>query len=316
MYPKNGFLSTRFCAILPTSMNGIVGHEALKTVFERLIERDALSHAYVFTGSESVGKSTFMRALSARTLQTTAESLSSHPDFSRVVCPVDEKTGVRKIVLPVEAIRDLRESLSMSAFLGGWRVAMIEDAAAMSAGAANALLKILEEPPKKTLILLRATRPEDLPHTIVSRTQVVRLRTVASGTIVSALVERGASKKEAEELARVALGRPGVAIRFLTDREAYAAWRAQMETLAHHVMLGAVERLALAKRLAPKEEPKNHDHGETIFQAWESAFRERLRTHADAGRFVRALERLNESREAFRHHTQLQLAFEHTLLSL
>ncbi len=296
-------------------MDDVIGHEPVKKVFERLILNGSLSHAYLFTGPESVGKTTLIRALSAKVLGISEEKLPAHPDFSNVVCPLDEKTGVRKTILPVESIRDLRESLSMSALSGGWRVAVMEDASAMNAAAANALLKMLEEPPARTLVFLRAARSDDLPRTIVSRAQVVRLKLVSSGAIVSALMEKGAGMKEAQELARIACGRPGVALRFLLDRQAYADWRAQTEIFRRHLQLGAADRLVFAKNLLPKDELKDHERGEAVFQTWEFVLRDGLRSPASSCRSVNALERLAQSREAFRHNTSLQLAFEHVLLS-
>jgi len=296
-------------------MDTVIGHEPVKKAFERLILNGSLSHAYLFTGPESVGKTTLMRMLSARVLGTSEEKIAVHPDCSWVTCPVDEKTGVRKTILPVESIRDLRESLAMSAFSGGWRVAVIEDASAMNAAAANALLKMLEEPPARTLVFLRAARPDDLPRTIVSRAQVVRLKPVASHAIISALVEKGAGMKEAQELARIACGRPGIALRFLLDRQAYADWRVQTETFLRHLHLGVADRLALAKHLLSKDELTHYDRGLAVFQAWEFVLRDGLRAPESSRRSVGALERLAQSREAFRRHTPLQLAFEHVLLS-
>ncbi|KKW37192.1 MAG: polymerase III tau and gamma subunit protein [Candidatus Giovannonibacteria bacterium GW2011_GWA2_53_7] len=297
-------------------MDAIIGHESHKKVFERLIENGSLSHAYLFVGPESIGKTTFIRALTSQLLGVPDEKLAMNADVSWVTCPVDEKTGIQKATLSVEIIRDLREALSMGAFLGGYRVAVIEDASAMTPSAGNALLKMLEEPPKRTVLFLRAKRVEDVPRTIVSRTQIIRLELVSSEDIVKALILRGASRKEADELANIALGRPGIALSFLTDRQAYADWRTQADVFEQHLDTGIAERLTLARNLLSKDDQKDHARGERIFTAWEFVLRKKLRAEPEGLRWVQGLDRLARSRTAFSRHTSLQLAFEHTLLHL
>lgn len=298
-------------------MDECVGHHAFSEFFSRLIDRQALSHAYLVVGPEHVGKTTFIRQVIQQLLQVPEERLLTHPDVSWVTRLTDEKTGNVKQTLSVEQIRALRSDLAMGALLGGYRVAVIEDADCFTTSSANALLKILEEPPKRTILFLRAERVEDVPQTIASRTEVIRLSLVPHEEVVKTLVMRGASKDEAVELARVAAGRPGLALHFLTDRAAYTAWRTHRTLFEAQLNTSLSDRMAYARNLTSSK-PGSGDHaeGDLIFAVWETVLRDQLRSDPKTERWRQALERLEESRNAFARHTSLQLAFEHTLLHL
>lgn len=108
----------------------------------------------------------------------------NHPDFRRVE-PVepeagdDEGTAAKKApkkggrVIKVEAIREITEFLNLTAHRGGWRVALIQPAEFMNPAAANALLKTLEEPPARVLLLLVSHQPGRLLPTVISRCRKV-----------------------------------------------------------------------------------------------------------------------------------------------
>jgi DNA polymerase-3 subunit delta' len=93
-----------------------------------------------------------------------------HPDFTRVGL-VEESKQIR-----VEQVRDLSADLALASHQGGYKVALIEPADALNWNAANALLKTLEEPPARTVLMLVAQQPSRLPATVRSRCQRVRIR--------------------------------------------------------------------------------------------------------------------------------------------
>jgi len=93
-----------------------------------------------------------------------------HPDLVRVV-PAEDSTQIR-----IEQVRGLSEELSLTSHQGGYKVGILSPADTMNRFAANALLKTLEEPPPRTLLILVATQPSRLPATILSRCQRLRVR--------------------------------------------------------------------------------------------------------------------------------------------
>ncbi|HBC07947.1 MAG TPA: DNA polymerase III subunit delta', partial [Rhodospirillaceae bacterium] len=86
----------------------------------------------------------------------------SHADLMVIECAVDEKTGRRKGQIPVDAIRAVKGFLSLTAGEGAWRVVVIDSADDMNRNAANALLKVLEEPPPQALVILVSHNPGSL----------------------------------------------------------------------------------------------------------------------------------------------------------
>ncbi len=96
---------------------------------------------------------------------------SRHPDFTRIGLIEDSKQ------IRVEQARELSAHLALASHQGGYKVALIDPADAMNWNAANALLKTLEEPPSRTVLILVAQQPSRLPATILSRCQRLRIRT-------------------------------------------------------------------------------------------------------------------------------------------
>jgi DNA polymerase III subunit delta' len=94
-----------------------------------------------------------------------------HPDFTRIALIEDSKQ------IRVEQVRELSAHLALASHQGGYKVALIDPADALNWNAANALLKTLEEPPSRTVLILVAQQPSRLPATLRSRCQRLRIRT-------------------------------------------------------------------------------------------------------------------------------------------
>src|SRR5581483_3689892 len=92
-----------------------------------------------------------------------------HPDWIQVQ-PVDDSRQIR-----IEQVRDLAQELSLTSHQGGYKVGVLSPADVLNRFAANALLKTLEEPPPRTVLILVATQPSRLPATILSRCQRIRV---------------------------------------------------------------------------------------------------------------------------------------------
>lgn len=111
----------------------------------------------------------------------------NHPDLAWVTRPEDAK------LLSIEQVRTVCDVLALKSYRGGYKVAVIATADVMSASAANALLKTLEEPPPQTLLILCAARPSRLPATIVSRCQRVAVATPPPPVVLEWLRQQDAT---------------------------------------------------------------------------------------------------------------------------
>jgi DNA polymerase III subunit delta' len=192
----------------------------------RPVQLGALTHAWLFTGPAGSGRSVAARALAAA-VQCDREPpgcgncaschsvlAGAHPDVRQVV-PEGLSIGVN----------EMRAVVGMSArrpSLGRWQVVVIEDADRLTEGAANALLKAIEEPPERTMFLLCApsTHPDDVIVTIRSRCRVVGLRIPPTAAIARVLVAGGVEPETAEWAAQASGGHIGRAKRLVRDGDA------------------------------------------------------------------------------------------------
>lgn len=195
------------------AFSGIIGHERAVARLRKMLANGAFPHALVFHGPRRLGKQTLAMAAAASLLGTGTPA--RHPDFRLIARPRDEKTDKLKKLIPIDAIRELQEHLRMSAFLGGAKAAVIDEADALSEEAANAFLKTLEEPAPKTTIILCVESLDRLPKTVLSRSALIGLRRVSETALAAALEARGLAPKAAARAAARSDGRPGLALGFL-----------------------------------------------------------------------------------------------------
>jgi DNA polymerase III subunit delta' len=106
-----------------------------------------------------------------------------HPDLMRVA-PIEDSRQIR-----IEQVRELAAELALTSHAGGWRVGILSPADSLNRFAANALLKTLEEPPARTLLMLVATEPSRLPATVLSRCQRLLVRAPAREQALAWLTE-------------------------------------------------------------------------------------------------------------------------------
>ncbi|HEY8372667.1 MAG TPA: DNA polymerase III subunit delta' [Pseudonocardiaceae bacterium] len=187
----------------------------------------AMTHAWLFTGPPGSGRSVAARAFAAALQCTAAEPgcgecsgcrttlAGTHADV-RVVVP-------QGLSISVSEMRALVQAAARRPTTGRWQVVLIEDADRLTEGAANALLKAVEEPPERTVFLLCAPsdHPEDVSVTIRSRCRVMALHTPTAAEIADVLRRRdGIDETTATWAASVCGGHVGRARRLATDPEA------------------------------------------------------------------------------------------------
>ncbi|MEJ2858629.1 MULTISPECIES: DNA polymerase III subunit delta' [unclassified Saccharothrix] len=185
----------------------------------------AMTHAWLFTGPPGSGRSGAARAFAAALQCTAADDrpgcgecsgchttlAGTHADV-RVVSP-------EGLSISVAEMRSLVQVSARRPTSGRWQVVIITDADRLTEGAANALLKAVEEPPERTVFLLCAPsdHPDDVSVTIRSRCRIVRLGTPRLDAIADALREEGVPASDAEWAASVSGGHVGRARRLASD---------------------------------------------------------------------------------------------------
>jgi len=189
----------------------ILGHEWQLAYLNKVVTLGRLSHAYLFYGPKGVGKFTIAK--------TFAQKLGcAYPLVLDTQHTLVSSKEERKDI-PIEDIRELRRISSLAPEGEKWRVAIINEAEKLSPPAADALLKLLEEPGELTLFILVTASPELLPSTIVSRTQSIRFSLLPEKVLAAHLASKKITPSLQKEILWIADGRPGVMFQLLEDRE-------------------------------------------------------------------------------------------------
>lgn len=193
----------------PREMLSLFGHDAVEREFLDLYASGKLHHAFLLVGPEGVGKATFAYRAArfllaeaeregaeapgalfgeapAMTLELPAHSRTAHlvaneahPDLAILKRRYDLKTKKYRTEIGVEDVRNTLELFEKTAAFGGWRVILVDAADDLNASSANALLKTLEEPPRKAIFLLVAHQPQRLLPTIRSRCRTLVFKPLA-----------------------------------------------------------------------------------------------------------------------------------------
>jgi len=197
----------------------ILGHKKPLNIINAYIENSCFSGGYIFSGPEGVGKKAVARAV-AQKLNCT--SLNEKPCGSCSSCLKMEKLQHPDLhiieadasQIKIEDIRNLQREASFRPYEGAIKVFIIDDAHNLNPEAANSLLKILEEPPKDSLIILITHKPQNIFKTILSRCKVIRFSPLSVSALEDVLVKNySVDNFSAHFLALFSEGRLGLALR-------------------------------------------------------------------------------------------------------
>lgn len=205
----------------------IVGHDRVITQLRAAVAREHVAAAYLFVGPEGVGKRLTAQTLALTLLCQAAAAerpcgqcgacgrghSGTHPDLV-CIAPLPEKATHE---ITIDQIRAMQARLRFHAMEGGHQIALLDAADTLNDEAANAALKLLEEPPARTHLILIAAQPDRLLPTIRSRCQTLRFMPLPTAALVQQLCARGLDDAEARQRALFAEGSLGRALQFPTE---------------------------------------------------------------------------------------------------
>lgn len=321
----------------------IIGHDLAVRQMKLAVENDEVPHALLITGVANLGKMTLAHTLAAALLckapitdRPCGTCLScrklrsgNHPDFMLVE---PENAGS---ALKIDQIRDAERFLALTPNESSHKTLIISPFERATTGAANALLKTLEEPPAYANLILLADNADGLLPTIVSRSQQIPLRPLSRGVIQQALVEKWqVAMPVAERLARISGGRIGWAVQAATDPEYLRRMETILAQLFEVLKQDLPTRFETAKTVAQQDAAALEEtlaywrevwrdvlliqtgNVETITYKEQSPSLLELSQHIDINTTVEILKTFDTIAYALRRNANTQLGVENLMLAL
>lgn len=200
----------------------IIGHQRIIKSLQNSIANDKLAHSYLFSGPPQVGKMTvakyFVKSIQCQSkIEKPCNKCKSCLEIEKNIHP-DTVIINKENSIKIEEMRELQHKFNLRS-QKSYKVALINNAENMTEEAANSILKFLEEPKGKIVIILITEAKQALLPTIVSRCQIVKFLPVPIEIIRKELYNLGKDRQKVAEIVNLSGGKPGLALAFLNNPE-------------------------------------------------------------------------------------------------
>jgi DNA polymerase-3 subunit delta' len=253
-------------------MAGIIGHKRQQEFLSAMIKSEKVPHAMIFEGTSKLGKRKvaldFVKNLFCQEDNCgncwSCKNIDkeTHPDVS-IISPNGKEIKILQI-------RELIANFSYKPYLAPFKIAIIDNAHLMNSEAQNSILKLLEEPLGKSIIILITEHSQALLPTVRSRTTKLSFFPVNEEEIKGFLKKEGFSCDLTDEIALLSFGRPGVAVDFSKDPSVINERRKQVETLLNVTSAKSPYRMRLKYAKDLSEDKENIKE---VLEIWLSYFR-------------------------------------------
>lgn len=265
----------------------LIGHRRIWDFLQQSAKQNKLAHAYLFAGPAQVGKTTlaleFVKWLLCEKKKNQNQACGQckscldiaknrHPDVFVLSPPRSLKGDVLKSKeIGIDEVRALQHQLNLCSYGAGYKVAIVEEVAALSSEAANSFLKTLEEPSGQSIIILISSAWQSILPTIISRCQLIKFGLVPERDITAGLEVLGKKKADFKKAVKLAAGQPGRAIKLLTEPDFLAEQEKNLEKLEKLLKSDLAWRFARAQELA-----QNTPQAQEVLAQWLVWLRDRV----------------------------------------
>ncbi len=260
-----------------------IGHEQQKDILNKALQSGNIPHAFIFSGTAKIGKKLVALELTKNIFCQSKNLMGGFCDncyachsinesaFPDVAMVVPEEAGKE---IKIEQINSLSEKLSLKSYNNYYKIGIIDDAHLMNFYAQNALLKTLEEPKGKTVLILITAHPELLLPTIRSRAQDLRFFPVSKDKIEKFIISLGASAELAKEIREVSSGQIGKAVDFFNNPDKLKIFKQTVKEIEGMCKADYSDRFNYAKQITDSSETA--EQLLEIIEIWERFFRREM----------------------------------------
>ena len=251
-----------------------VGNQKVIDFLEKNINKKKLANAYIFCGVRDLGKFSLAKSFARNIFVSDRPELNDRQNLLEINNDflIIERFEDKKNI-SIDQIRDLISFLSSSSFLDSYKVVIIKDAENLNLNSANALLKILEDFKDKLVVILTVNNLSNLPETVASRSQIINLYPLNFDDMYSMLKnEYSLSPSEAKNIAKISLGRPMLAKKFIDNNDFYNDYKKLGEHLIDFLDYNLIDRMGLVDNLCHLDSVLGDNLN--IVDVWRGLFRD------------------------------------------
>lgn len=290
-----------------------IGNTKAVKLLEKSMENGRVSHAYLFSGPENVGKLALAKIFSRSLILEKPFDLGikeeKNPFDLIVLSPeIEEKKGIiKEKEIKIESIRSLQKELALFPYEGKYKILIVDNAHKLTVSSQNALLKILEEPNETSIIILVTHEESKIIPTIKSRCQKVNFSLVDTEKIRKEL-------QVSKEISLFSMGKPGLVFNMTKNPEELEMKKKNLEVISKFSGFGINKRFEIAEDLA-----QNLAQGIKIMEFWIWAIRNKIFENSNRNDFFsfKTIEKIEKTLDMLKNtNVNARLAIESLFLEI
>jgi len=245
----------------------LIGHSWAEQILRQQLAAGSLRHAYLFSGPSGVGRRTlalrFAQAINCPQSSSTGESCGTCRTCRQIEDMQQADLNILQAeqegdTLKIDQVRELQHLLSLAPYESHYRIALLLRLEEANLSAQNALLKTLEEPNPRVILLVTANDPDNLLPTVVSRCEHIRLRPQAVDVLAAHLQENlHIDAENAVLISHIAGGRPGYALRLINEKELLLIRKQTLDRCLQLISYSSMERMLFVEKLTKSKDRKD-----------------------------------------------------------